>query len=101
MRTLYKVSTISDEILRFNTKISDLNEKIQKFQQEIKDLRFQYPHELNEQRERELNQMSDMIIQMYHIRITNTVNDMLTYLRTNVLTSEAPYYSPDGELSEQ
>ena len=101
MRTLYEVSTISDEILRFNTKISNLNEKIQKFQQEIKDLRLQYPHELNEQFEIELDQMSDMIIQMYHVRITNTVNDMLTYLHDNVLSSEAPYYSPEGELSEQ
>ena len=96
-----KISTISDEILRFNTKISDLNEKIQKFQQEIKDLRFQYPHELNEQREIDLDRMSEMIIQMYHVRITNTVNDMLTYLHTNLLFSEAPYYSPEGELSEQ
>ena len=59
------------------------------------------PPGANEQRKIELNQMSDMIIQMYHIRITNTVNDLLTYLRTNVLTSEAPYYSLEGELSNQ
>ena len=45
--------------------------------------------------------MTDMIIQIHHIRITNTVNEMLTYLHTNVLSSEAPYYSPEGELSEQ
>ena len=101
MRTLYKVSTISDEILRFNTKISDLNEKIQKFQQEIKDLRFQYGHELNDQRESELTQMTDMIIRLHHIRITNTVNELLTYLHTNVLTSETPHLFPEGERSEQ
>ena len=99
MRTLYKVSTISDEILRFNSKISDLNEKIQKFQQEIKDLRFQYPHEING--EIDLDRFSEMIIQKYHVIMTNIVNDMLIHLHDNVLSSEEPYYSPEGELSEQ
>ena len=99
MRTLYKVSTISEEILRFNTKIFEINDKIHKFQQEMKDLKFQYPDEING--EIDLDRFSEMIIQKYHVIMTNIVNDMLTYLHDNVLSSEPPYYSPEGELSEQ
>ena len=48
-------------------------------------MRFQYGHELDDQRERELTQMTDMIIRLHHIRITTTVNELLTYLHTNAL----------------
>ena len=84
MRTLYKVSTISEEILRFNTKIFEINDKIHKFQQEMKDLKFQYPDEINGET---IDQFSEMIIQKYHVGIANIVNNMLTYLHDNVLST--------------
>ena len=98
MRTLYKVSTISEEILRFNTKISEINDKIHKFQQKITNLRFQYSDEINGET---IDQFSEMIIQKYHVIMANIVNDMLTYLHDKVISSEPPYYYPEGELSEQ
>ena len=101
MRTLHKVSTISEQILRFITRISELNDKIHEFQQKIKNLRFQYPDHNIEINGETIDQFSEMIIQKYHVIMTNIVNDMLTYLHDNVLSSEAPYYSPEGELSEQ
>ena len=73
--------------------------KIHKFQQEMKYLRFQYPDEING--EIDLDRFSEMIIQKYHVIMANIVNDMLTYLHDKVISSEPPYYYPEGELSEQ
>ena len=101
MTTLYKVSTISEQILRFITRISELNDKIHEFQQKIKNLRFQYPDHNIEINGETIDQFSEMMIQKYHVAIANIVNNMLTYLHDKVISSEPPYYYPEGELSEQ
>ena len=101
MRTLHKVSTISEQILRFITRISELNDKIHEFQQKIKNLRFQYPDHNIEINGETIDQFSEMMIQKYHVAIANIVNNMLTYLHDKVISSEPPYYYPEGELSEQ
>ena len=107
MTTLYKVSTISEQILRYITRISELNDKIHEFQLRMKNLIFQYPDRniiVNGER---IDRYSDMIIQKYHVAIANNVNNMLTYLLEKVIVHnqslEPPYYYPELflELSEQ
>ena len=78
MTTLYKVSTISEQILRFITRISELNDKIREFQQKIKNLRLQYPDHNIEINGETIDQFSEMMIQKYHVAIANIVNNMLT-----------------------
>ena len=107
MRTLHKVSTISEQILRFITRISELNDKIHEFQLKIKNLRFQYPDRNIVINGETIDRFSDMIIQKYHVAIANNVNNMLTYLLEKVIVHnqslEPPYYYPELflELSEQ
>ena len=107
MRTLYKVSAISEQILRYITRISELNDKIHEFQLRMKNLIFQYPDRNIIVNGETIDQYSDRIIQKYHIAIANNVNNMLIYLIAKVpgiienQPSELPYYSPERELSEQ
>ena len=114
MTTLYKVSTISEQILRFITRISELNDKIHEFQLRMKNLIYQNPdrniiiinnyYNINGET---IDQYSDRIIQKYHIAIANNANNLLTYLIAKVpgiienQPSELPYYYPERELSEQ
>ena len=114
MRTLYKVSAISEQILRYITRISELNDKIHEFQLRMKNLIFQNPdrniiiinnyYNINGET---IDQYSDRIIQKYHVAIANNVNNLLTYLIAKVpgllqnQPSEPPYYYPERELSEQ
>ena len=107
MRTLHKVSTISEQILRFITRISELNDKIHEFQLRMKNLIFQYPDRNIIVNGETIDRYSDMIIQKYHVAIANNVNNMLTYLLEKVIVHnqslEPPYYYPELflELSEQ
>ena len=107
MRTLYKVSAISEQILRYITRISELNDKIHAFQLKMKNLIYQYPGRNIIVNGETIDQYSDRIIQKYHIAIANNVNNLLTYLIAKVpgllenQPSEPPYYSPERELSEQ
>ena len=107
MTTLYKVSTISEQILRFITRISELNDKIHEFQLRMKNLIFQYPDRNIIVNGETIDQYSDRIIQKYHVAIANNVNNLLTYLIAKVpgiienQPSELPYYYPERELSEQ
>ena len=105
MTTLYKVSAISEQILRYITRISELNDKIHEFQLKMKN--FQYPGRNIIVNGETIDQYSDRIIQKYHIAIANNVNNLLTYLIAKVpgiienQPSELPYYYPERELSEQ
>ena len=109
MRTLHKVSDISEQILRYITRISELNDKIHEFQLRMKNLIFQYPDRNIIVNGETIDQYSDRIIQKYHVAIANNVNNMLTYLIEKVpgllqnQSSEPPYYYPELflELSEQ
>ena len=107
MRTLHKVSAISEQILRYITRISELNDKIHEFQLKIKNLRFQHPDRNIVINGETIDRYSDMIIQKYHVAIANNVNNMLTYLLEKVIVHnqslEPPYYYPELflELSEQ
>ena len=107
MRTLYKVSAISEQILRYITRISELNDKIHAFQLEMKNLKYQYPGSNIIVNGETIDQYSDRIIQKYHIAIANNANDLLGYLIVKVpgiienTPSELPYYCPERELSEQ
>ena len=105
MTTLYKVSTISEQILRFITRISELNDKIHEFQLKMKNLIFQYPDRNTIINGETIDRYSDMIIKKYHVAIANNVNNMLTYLLEKVIVHnqslEPPYYYPERELSEQ
>ena len=114
MRTLHKVSDISEQILRYITRISELNDKIHAFQLRMKNLIYQNPdrniiiinnyYNINGET---IDQYSDKIIQKYHVAIANNVNNMLTYLLEKVIVHnqslEPPYYYPELflELSEQ
>ena len=105
MTTLYKVSAISEQILRYITRISELNDKIHEFQLKMKN--FQYPGRNIIVNGETIDQYSDRIIQKYHVAIANNVNNMLTYLLEKVIVHnqslEPPYYYPELflELSEQ
>ena len=107
MTTLYKVSAISEQILRYITRISELNDKIHEFQLRMKNLIFQYPDRNIIVNGETIDRYSDMIIQKYHVAIANNVNNMLTYLLEKVIVHnqslEPPYYYPELflELSEQ
>ena len=107
MTTLYKVSAISEQILRYITRISELNDKIHEFQLRMKNLIFQYPDRNIIINGETIDRYSDMIIQKYHVAIANNVNNMLTYLLEKVIVHnqslEPPYYYPELflELSEQ
>ena len=105
MRTLHKVSAISEQILRYITRISELNDKIHEFQLKMKNLIYQYPGRNIIVNGETIDQYSDRIIQKYHIAIANNVNNMLTYLLQKVIVHnqslEPPYYYPERELSEQ
>ena len=105
MTTLYKVSAISEQILRYITRISELNDKIHEFQLRMKNLIFQYPDRNIIVNGETIDQYSDRIIQKYHVAIANNVNNMLTYLLEKVIVHnqslEPPYYYPERELSEQ
>ena len=107
MTTLYKVSTISEQILRYITRISELNDKIHEFQLKMKNLIYQYPGRNIIVNGETIDQYSDRIIQKYHIAIANNANNLLTYLIAKVpgiienQPSELPYYYPERELSEQ
>ena len=107
MRTLYKVSAISEQILRYITRISELNDKIHAFQLKMKNLIYQYPGRNIIVNGETIDQYSDRIIQKYHVAIANNVNNLLTYLIAKVpgllqnQPSEPPYYYPERELSEQ
>ena len=107
MTTLYKVSAISEQILRYITRISELNDKIHEFQLRMKNLIFQYPDRNIIVNGETIDQYSDRIIQKYHVAIANNVNNMLTYLLEKVIVHnqslEPPYYYPELflELSEQ
>ena len=107
MTTLYKVSAISEQILRYITRISELNDKIHEFQLKMKNLIFQYPDRNIIVNGETIDRYSDMIIQKYHVAIANNVNNMLTYLLEKVIVHnqslEPPYYYPELflELSEQ
>ena len=107
MRTLYKVSAISEQILRYITRISELNDKIHAFQLKMKNLKYQYPGSNIIVNGETIDQYSDRIIQKYHIAIANNANNLLTYLIAKVpgiienQPSELPYYYPERELSEQ
>ena len=107
MTTLYKVSAISEQILRYITRISELNDKIHAFQLKMKNLIYQYPGRNIIVNGETIDRYSDMIIQKYHVAIANNVNNMLTYLLEKVIVHnqslEPPYYYPELflELSEQ
>ena len=107
MRTLHKVSDISEQILRYITRISELNDKIHAFQLKMKNLIYQYPGRNIIVNGETIDQYSDRIIQKYHVAIANNVNNMLTYLLEKVIVHnqslEPPYYYPELflELSEQ
>ena len=107
MRTLHKVSDISEQILRYNTRISELNDKIHAFQLKMKNLMYQYPGRTIIVNGEKIDQYSDRVIQKYHIAIANNANDLLGYLIVKVpgiienTPSELPYYCPERELSEQ
>ena len=107
MTTLYKVSAISEQILRYITRISELNDKIHEFQLKMKNLIYQYPGRNIIVNGETIDQYSDRIIQKYHVAIANNVNNLLTYLIAKVpgllqnQSSEPPYYYPERELSEQ
>ena len=107
MRTLHKVSDISEQILRYITRISELNDKIHAFQLKMKNLMYQYPGRTIIVNGEKIDQYSDRVIQKYHIAIANNANDLLGYLIVKVpgiienTPSELPYYCPERELSEQ
>ena len=107
MRTLHKVSDISEQILRYITRISELNDKIHAFQLKMKNLMYQYPGRTIIVNGEKIDQYSDRVIQKYHIAIANNANNLLTYLIVKVpgiienTPSELPYYCPERELSEQ
>ena len=107
MRTLHKVSDISEQILRYNTRISELNDQIHAFQLKMKNLMYQYPGRTIIVNGEKIDQYSDRVIQKYHIAIANNANNLLTYLIAKVpgiienQPSELPYYYPERELSEQ
>ena len=107
MRTLHKVSDISEQILRYNTRISELNDQIHAFQLKMKNLMYQYPGRTIIVNGEKIDQYSDRVIQKYHIAIANNANDLLGYLIVKVpgiienTPSELPYYYPERELSEQ
>ena len=107
MRTLHKVSDISEQILRYITRISELNDKIHAFQLKMKNLMYQYPGRTIIVNGEKIDQYSDRVIQKYHIAIANNANNLLTYLIAKVpgiienQPSELPYYYPERELSEQ
>ena len=107
MRTLHKVSDISEQILRYNTRISELNDQIHAFQLKMKNLMYQYPGRTIIVNGEKIDQYSDRVIQKYHIAIANNANNLLTYLIVKVpgiienTPSELPYYCPERELSEQ
>ena len=107
MRTLHKVSDISEQILRYNTRISELNDQIHAFQLKMKNLMYQYPGRNIIVNGETIDQYSDRVIQKYHIAIANNANNLLTYLIVKVpgiienTPSELPYYCPERELSEQ
>ena len=107
MTTLYKASAISEQILRYNTRISELNDKIHAFQLKMKNLMYQYPGRTIIVNGEKIDQYSDRVIQKYHIAIANNANDLLGYLIVKVpgiienTPSELPYYCPERELSEQ
>ena len=107
MRTLHKVSDISEQILRYNTRISELNDQIHAFQLKMKNLKYQYPGRTIIVNGEKIDQYSDRVIQKYHIAIANNANDLLGYLIVKVpgiienTPSELPYYCPERELSEQ
>ena len=107
MTTLYKVSTISEQIFWYITRISELNDKIHAFQLKMKNLIYRYPCRNIIVNGETIDQYSDRIIQKYHVAIANNVNNLLTYLIAKVpgllqnQPSEPPYYYPERELSEQ